>query len=103
MEEPNPGERYLHFKGKEYEVIAVAKDCDNPEKRFVVYKQLYQSENPVGTVWIRGLEDFVGYKEFKEDTTVNGKSYRAGEKVKKFKNLALQKHLHISSIDLHRT
>lgn len=84
MEEPNPGERYLHFKGKEYEIIAVANDCDNPGKKIVVYKQLYQSENPVGAVWFRSLEDFVGYKEFKENTTINGKLFRAGEKVKRF-------------------
>jgi hypothetical protein len=84
MEEPIPGRKYLHFKGKEYEVIAIAKDCEDPARKFVVYKQLYESKTPIGTVWIRSLEDFVGNKEFKEDTDINGRLFRMGERIKKF-------------------
>jgi len=55
--------RYRHFKGGEYEVIAVARDCEDAEKRVVVYRALYSSEDfDVGQVWTRSLEDFVGFK-----------------------------------------
>jgi hypothetical protein len=87
MEEPKPKERYLHFKGKEYEVIAIARDCDNPERKIVVYKQLYESQNPFGTIWTRSLEDFLGNKEFKEETNILGRIFKPGEKVKKFQKI----------------
>ncbi|VVB82971.1 Uncharacterised protein [uncultured archaeon] len=75
IEEPKSGEKYRHFKGEDkiYEVIVIARDCDNHEKKFVIYKNLYETEEiPFGTIWSRSLEDFCGYKE------VNG------EKVKRF-------------------
>ena len=85
MEEPKPQQRYMHFKGKEYEVIVVAKDCEDPSKRIVVYKQLYGTpENPVGTIWVRSLDDFVGDKVFQEDTAIGERRFRAGERVKRF-------------------
>ena len=85
MDEPKPGEKYLHFKGKEYEIIAIARDCDNKDRKIVVYKQLYKTpELPIGTVWTRSLDDFVGDKEFKEDTTINQRLFKKGDRVKKF-------------------
>jgi hypothetical protein len=85
MEEPKPKEKYLHFKGKEYEVIVIARDCEHPQNKKVVYKQLYDSPgNPIGTVWIRSLDDFLGEKEFQEGTEINGRTYQAGERVKRF-------------------
>jgi hypothetical protein len=84
MEEPKPGEIYLHFKNKKYEIIAIALDCEIRTKKIVVYKQLYESENPAGTIWVRSLEDFVGEKEFGEDTEINGRVFRKGERVKRF-------------------
>ena len=54
---------YRHFKGKDYEVIYVARDCDNPSKKFVVYKALYDHpEFGADSIWVRSLEDFVGEK-----------------------------------------
>lgn len=65
--------RYRHCKGKEYEVIAVARDCDNPQKKIVIYEALYACEEfPYGQVWTRSLEDFVGFKNID------------GEQVKRF-------------------
>ncbi|MDP2628342.1 MAG: DUF1653 domain-containing protein [Nanoarchaeota archaeon] len=78
MIEPKTGEKYRHFNGQDkiYEIVCVALDCENPENKMVIYKQLYETENfPVGTIWKRDLEIFVGFKE------LNGK------KVKRFTKL----------------
>ena len=47
METVKPG-RYRHFKGNEYEVIAVAKHSETLEE-MVVYRALYGD----GGVWVR--------------------------------------------------
>ena len=47
------GKKYRHFKGKEYEVIAIGKHSETLEE-MVVYKALYGN----GDVWIRPLEMF---------------------------------------------
>lgn len=68
MEEPQPGERYIHFKGKDrlYEIVGIARDCNNLSKLSVIYKSLYDSEIfPIGTIFSRSLEDFVGFKDVK--------------------------------------
>ena len=65
--------KYRHFKGGEYEVIAIARDCENPEKKIVVYRALYASKDfYFGQVWARSLEDFEGFKVVD------------GEKIKRF-------------------
>ena len=46
---------YKHYKGKWYEVIAVAKHSETLED-YVVYKPLYESEFPL---WIRPLKMFL--------------------------------------------
>jgi len=66
-------EQYKHFKceNKIYQIEAIARDSENPEREIVVYKQLYDSENfPIGTIWIRELNDFMGEKEFEDGTKV---------------------------------
>ena len=40
MREIHPGKKYRHFKGMEYEVIAIAHHSENDEL-MVVYKALY--------------------------------------------------------------
>ena len=56
--------KYRHFKGKDYEVIGVARDCDDPKKEYVIYRALYDSEEfGWGQVWIREIEVFLGTKE----------------------------------------
>lgn len=86
MEEPKPGEKYLHFKNTEVEIVDIARDCENPDKKFVVYKHPGNVKGLTGeTTWIRELGDFMGYKEFKEEKEIDGKIYRAGDKVKRFK------------------
>ena len=47
------GKNYHHFKGNNYKVIAIAKDCENLEE-VVVYQALYGN----GDIWVRKLSDF---------------------------------------------
>ena len=53
-EEVKPG-RYRHYKGKEYQVIGIAKHSENLEN-YVVYRALYGD----GQLWIRPSEMFLG-------------------------------------------
>ncbi len=85
MVEPKAGEKYLHFKGMEIEVICVARDCENIDRKIVVYKHYGNVKGLSGeTVWVRDLADFCGYKKFKEDVEYEGKSFKRGDKVKRF-------------------
>ncbi len=66
MEEIKLG-RYRHFKGNEYEVIAISKHSETTED-YVIYKALYSD----GGVWVRPASmwnetverDGVTYKRF---------------------------------------
>ncbi|HLC79603.1 MAG TPA: DUF1653 domain-containing protein [archaeon] len=53
--------KYLHYKGKEYEVIANAKHSETLEE-MVVYRALYGDNQ----IWVRSA------KMFGEDVQVNG-------------------------------
>ncbi|MDX8405122.1 MAG: DUF1653 domain-containing protein [Mariprofundus sp.] len=57
MIELKPG-KYRHFKGGEYEVIAVARHSESMEK-LVVYRPLYGE----GGIWVRPLAMFLDLKE----------------------------------------
>jgi 4a-hydroxytetrahydrobiopterin dehydratase len=71
IESIKPG-KYRHFKGKNYEVLVVARDSENLEK-YVVYKALYNSpEFGEGAFWTRPLRNFL------EEVEVDG------QKVKRF-------------------
>lgn len=54
MPEIKVGQIWEHFKGKQYKIVAIAKD-DNLQEH-VVYEALY--DNPVSKVWIRTKENF---------------------------------------------
>lgn len=55
--------KYKHFKGKEYEVIAIARDSETLEE-MVVYKALYvSSEFGEGAVFVRPLKMFLEHVE----------------------------------------
>lgn len=56
MEEVALG-RYRHYKGKEYEVIGVARHSETLEE-LVVYRALY--ENELGSLWVRPVKMFLG-------------------------------------------
>ena len=66
--------KYKHYKGKEYEVIGIARHSETLEE-LVVYKALYQNDPPSinlrGTkgenLWVRPL------KMFLEEVEVEGK------------------------------
>ena len=47
--------RYRHFKGKEYEVIGIARHSESMED-LVLYRPLYESESEY---WVRPLAMFV--------------------------------------------
>ena len=52
---------YQHYKGKEklYRVIGIAVDCEDLNKKVVVYEQLYETDDfPKATIWFRDLDDF---------------------------------------------
>lgn len=51
--------RYKHFKGNIYEVVALAHDCEDPDKIVVVYKSEYETPKyPKGTIWVRPINNF---------------------------------------------
>ena len=64
MEEIKLG-KYRHFKGKDYEVIALGRDSET-EEPVVIYRALYGE----GDVWVRPL------KMWNENVERNGKVYR---------------------------
>ena len=47
-------EIYKHYKGKLYQKLYEARDCENSEKIVVVYQQLYGEYG----IWIRDKNDF---------------------------------------------
>jgi hypothetical protein len=73
MEEIKLG-KYQHFKGKEYEVIGIARHSETLEE-FVVYKALYESEFEKNTLWIRPKKMFLELVDLK------------GKKVPRFKRV----------------
>ncbi len=56
--------KYKHYKGKEYEVIGIARHSETLEE-LVVYKALYQPEGD--NLWVRPL------KMFMEEVEIEGK------------------------------
>lgn len=74
MKEVRPG-RYRHYKGKEYEVIGIARHSETLEP-LVVYRALYESpEFGDKAIWARPARMFLG------SVTVNG------QKVPRFKKM----------------
>jgi hypothetical protein len=62
--------KYQHYKGKQYEVIGVARHSETLEE-LVVYKALYQKEGE--NLWVRPL------KMFTEMVVVEGKEVKRFE------------------------
>ena len=58
MQETIDAGRYRHYKGKDYEVIGVARHSET-EEAMVVYRCLYGD----GSLWVRPLEMFVAQVE----------------------------------------
>ena len=62
---------YRHFKGNNYLVLGVARDCEDPNKQLVTYVALYDSEEfGQNQLWTRDLEDFESIKEKSDGTKV---------------------------------
>lgn len=60
---------YKHFKGKDYEVLGVAKYSEDIDQEFVVYRALYQGDFPSGQLWVRPKAMFC------ETITRDGKTF----------------------------
>lgn len=58
---------YRHYKGNSYEVLGTAFHSET-EEPMVVYKSLYESTYPSGTLWVRPLSMFT------ENITIDGSS-----------------------------
>ena len=56
--------KYKHYKGKEYEVIGIARHSETLEE-LVVYRALYQNEGE--NLWVRPM------KMFLEEVEIEGK------------------------------
>ena len=63
--EPQPSQKFKHFKGGIYKIVTIALDSDNPEKKIVVHKSIID-----GKTWARSLEEFIGFKEFPDGSKV---------------------------------
>lgn len=61
MSEKLPFGRYEHYKGKQYEVLGVAKHSETLEE-FVVYRALYGKHD----LWVRPLEMFLQAVEIED-------------------------------------
>lgn len=69
---PNiPLGKYRHFKGGEYELIAIARDSEEPDRFLAVYRALYGERE----VWVRALDMFL------ENIESGGKTIRRFEKI----------------------
>lgn len=64
--------KYRHFKGNEYEVLAVANHSETLEK-MVVYKALYGEQE----IWVRPLS------MWEEEITRDGKTFKRFEYIGK--------------------
>ena len=62
--------KYRHYKGKEYEVMGIARHSETLEE-LVVYKALYQKEGE--NLWVRPL------KMFMEEVEIEGKKMKRFE------------------------
>ena len=82
-ENPKPFEQYMHFKGKKYQIIAVARHSENDEK-YVVYQQLYAPFE----VYVRPLDMFMSKVDTQKYPNVE-QTYRF-EKIVNAENIKIE-------------
>ncbi|MDD2518675.1 MAG: DUF1653 domain-containing protein [Bacilli bacterium] len=63
------GKIYRHFKGKDYQVLAIANDSEDHLRQVVVYQALYGDK----LIWIRELEMFLSLVDKEKYPDVNQK------------------------------
>jgi hypothetical protein len=56
--EPASGSKWKHFKGGEYRIVMIARDCEDPNRFLVVYRNIQH-----GTIWVRERDNFLGIHE----------------------------------------
>lgn len=69
-----PG-KYKHYKGKEYQVLGIAKHSETLED-LVIYKPLYELKDYDNEFWVRPLEMFF------DEVEVDGKKVKRFEFIK---------------------
>lgn len=75
----NVNDIYRHFKGNIYEVIAVARDCEDL-KEVVVYRNIDK-----GDIWTRPLDNFT------QTITRDGKTFKRFEKIESGEKIEYKK------------
>jgi hypothetical protein len=65
MNTPKPTDIYKHFKGNQYQIIALAKHSETLED-MIVYKALYGE----GQIWARPASMFTDIKTLEDETQV---------------------------------
>jgi len=58
---------YKHFKGNLFLALFLSKHSET-EEDLVVYVDLY--DNNTSQIWLRPIDNFLGYKEFEDGTKV---------------------------------
>lgn len=53
---------YHHFKGQDYKVLYIAKDCNDIKKLVVVYEAMYGDH----TIWVRDYDEFASLVDHKK-------------------------------------
>jgi len=61
-ETPRPGWLYKHYKGTVYEIICIAHNCDDINKRLVIYKNINDQK-----IWSREIDNFMDRIECSEN------------------------------------
>lgn len=59
------GKKFKHFKGGIYEVIALAKDCDDPNRELVIYRSMSDQQT-----WARNMDEFTNMALLPDGTHV---------------------------------
>jgi hypothetical protein len=57
---------YHHFKGGIYRILALAKDCNNPSKTYVIYQNISN-----GDTWSREYDEFASKVDKSKYPNVN--------------------------------
>ncbi len=60
MSDVEPGQLYQHYKGNFYEIVTIGRYSEDPTKKMVVYKALYDApEFGKNSVWVRPHAMFI--------------------------------------------
>ena len=87
MIDPKVGDFYrtLESSSSIYRIVLLARNLDEPERRFVILEQLFESpSHPKGTFWAIELQDFYEKQVLKDEEFISENKYRKGAELQKF-------------------